>query len=45
MKGNWDIDLNTILNTSDPLENAPEYEIDKVIGSTEKDWKHLYLLK
>jgi hypothetical protein len=44
VKGNWDIDLNAILKTSDPMENAPEYDMDKVMGSTEKDGKVLYLL-
>jgi hypothetical protein len=34
--GNRDFDLNTILKTSDPIENPPEYHIDKVMGSTIK---------
>jgi hypothetical protein len=45
VKGNRDVDLNAILKTSDPIENAPEYDVDKVIGSTEKDGKVLYLVK
>jgi hypothetical protein len=45
VKGNRDVDLNTILKTSDPIENIPEYDIDKVMGSTEKDGKVLYLVK
>jgi hypothetical protein len=45
VKGNWDLDLNAILKTSDPIENAPEDDVDKVMRSTEKDWKVLYLVK
>jgi hypothetical protein len=33
------------VKTSDPIENAPEYDVDKVMGSTEKDGKILYLVK
>jgi hypothetical protein len=43
-KGNWDVDLIAVLTTSDPIENASEYDIDKVMGSTEKDGKILYLV-
>jgi hypothetical protein len=32
VKGNRDIDLNAVLITSNPIENAPEYDIDKVMG-------------
>jgi hypothetical protein len=35
VKENRDLNLNTVLNTSDPIENAAEYDIDKVMGSTE----------
>jgi hypothetical protein len=39
VKGHRDVDLNAIMKTSDPIENAPEYDIDKVMGSMEKDGK------
>jgi hypothetical protein len=45
VKGNRDVDLNAVLKTSDPIENAPAYDVDKVMGSTEKDSKDLYLVK
>jgi hypothetical protein len=45
VEGNRDVDLNAVLKTSDPIENAPEYDVDKVMGSTEKDGKVLYLVK
>jgi hypothetical protein len=45
VKGNRDVDLNAILKTSDPITNAPDYDEDKVMGSTEKDGKVLYLVK
>jgi hypothetical protein len=45
IKGDRDVDLNAILQTSDPIENAPEYDVDKVMGSTEQDGKVLYLEK
>jgi hypothetical protein len=45
IKGNRAVDLNAILKTSDPFENAPEYDVDKVMGSTENERKVLYLLK
>jgi hypothetical protein len=45
VKGNRDVDLNAVLKTSDPIESAPEYNIDKVMGSTEKDGKVLCLVK
>jgi hypothetical protein len=32
------------MNT-DPIENAPEYDIDKVMDSMEKEGKLLYLVK
>jgi hypothetical protein len=34
-----------MLNTSNPMENAPEYDTDKVLGSIEKDGKVVYLVK
>jgi hypothetical protein len=45
VKGNRDVDLNAVLKTSDPIENATEYDVDKVMGSTEKDSRVLYLVK
>jgi hypothetical protein len=45
VKGNRDVDLNAILKSSNPIENTPEYEVDKVMGSTEKDRRVLYLVK
>jgi hypothetical protein len=42
---NWDVDLNAVLKTFDPIENAPEYNVDKVMGSTDKDGKGLYLVE
>jgi hypothetical protein len=45
VKGNRDVDLNAVLKTSDSIKNAPEYDIDKVMGSTKKDGKVLYLVK
>jgi hypothetical protein len=36
IKSNCDGDLNAILKTSDPIENAPDYDIEEVIGSTEQ---------
>jgi hypothetical protein len=45
VKGNGDVDPNAVLKTSDPIENSPEYDIDKVIGSKNKDGKVLYLVK
>jgi hypothetical protein len=41
LKGNRDVDLIAVLKTSDYIENAPEYDVDKVMGSTEKDGKVL----
>jgi hypothetical protein len=45
VKGNRDVNLNAVLKTSDAIENAPEYDVDKVMGSTEKEGKVLYLVK
>jgi hypothetical protein len=45
IKGNWDVDLNAILKTSYPNKNTPEYDVDKVMGSTEKDGNVVYLVK
>jgi hypothetical protein len=45
VKGNRDVDLNAVLKTSDPIENAPEYDVDKVMGSTEKHRRVLPLVK
>jgi hypothetical protein len=39
------VDLNAVLKTSDPIQNAPEYAIDKVIGSSENYRKLLYPVK
>jgi hypothetical protein len=39
IKGNRDVDLNAILKMSDPIENAPDYDVDKVMGATENDAK------
>jgi hypothetical protein len=45
VKGNRDVDLNTVLKPSDCIKHAPEYDIDKVLGLTEQDVKVLYLVK
>jgi hypothetical protein len=45
VKRNRNVDLHTVLTTSEPIANTPEYDVDKVIGSTEKDGKVLYLVK
>jgi hypothetical protein len=45
VKSSGDVALNAVLKTSDFIENAPEYDIDKVMGAIEKDGKVLYLLK
>jgi hypothetical protein len=45
VKGKWDVDLNTVLKTSDTIQKTPEYEIDQVMGSTEKDGNVFYLVK
>jgi transposase InsO family protein len=45
VKGNQDVDLNAFLKNSDLIENASEYDVDKVLGSTEKDGKVLSLVK
>jgi hypothetical protein len=45
VKGNRDVDLNAVLKTSDPIGNAPEYDIDKVMGAIDKGGKLLYLVK
>jgi hypothetical protein len=45
VKGNRDVDLNAVLKSSDPIENAPKYDVDKVMGSTETDRRVLYLVK
>jgi hypothetical protein len=37
VKANWDVHLHAGLKTSDPIENAPKYDVDKVMGSTETD--------
>jgi hypothetical protein len=37
VKDHRDVDLNAIRYSSDPIENASEYDIDKVMGSTDKD--------
>jgi hypothetical protein len=41
VESNRDVDLITVLKISDPFENAPEYDVDKVMGSTDKDWQVL----
>jgi hypothetical protein len=45
LQGNRDVDLNVILKTSDPIANAAEYDIDKLMGMTEKASRVLYLVK
>jgi hypothetical protein len=45
VKGNQDVVLNAVRKTSDPIDNAPEYDVDIVMGSTEKDGAVLYLVK
>jgi hypothetical protein len=45
IKGNRNIGLNVVLNTGNLIENAHEYDLDKVIGSTDKDRRILYLGK
>jgi hypothetical protein len=45
VKGNRDLDLNLILPTSDPIDNAPEYDIHTVMGLIEQDRWVLDLLK
>jgi hypothetical protein len=45
VKDNQDGDLNTVLNTSEHIDNAPDYDIDTDMGSTENDGKGLYLAK
>jgi hypothetical protein len=44
LKGNQVIDLNSKLNTSDTIENTPEYEVEKVMGSTRRDIQVLCLI-
>jgi hypothetical protein len=39
VNGNRDVDLNAVLKTSDLITNAGEYDIDKVMGSTQKRWQ------
>jgi hypothetical protein len=41
VKDNGNVNLISVLNTSYPLETAPAYNIDKVMGSTKKDRKVL----
>jgi hypothetical protein len=43
--GNRDVDINAILNTSDPIENTLEYDVTKVMGSSEKLSQVLYVIK
>jgi hypothetical protein len=43
--GNRDMDLNAPPKTSDLVKNAREYDAHKAMGSTEQDWKVLYLVK
>jgi hypothetical protein len=45
VKGNRDFDINAILKTSNPIENAQEYDIDKVMGSKDNARKVLYRVK
>jgi hypothetical protein len=45
IKGNRDVNVEDILKNTDPIENAPEYDVDKVMNSMEKDGKVLYLVK
>jgi hypothetical protein len=45
LKGNHEVDLNVGLKTSDPIETACEYDLDKAMGSTENDRSILYLVK
>jgi hypothetical protein len=45
VKGNRDVNLNAVINTSDPIESPPDYDIDKVTCSVEKDGKISYLVK
>jgi hypothetical protein len=40
-----DLDLNAVLNTSDPIENTCDFGLDKVMGSTYKGRRVLYLVK
>jgi hypothetical protein len=42
VKGNWDVDLNAVLKSVDPIEHAPEYVEGKVMSSTGNDGKVLY---
>jgi hypothetical protein len=37
VKYNRVVESNAVQKTSDPIENGHEYEVNKVIGSTEKD--------
>jgi hypothetical protein len=45
VKGNRDVDFNAVLKPSNPIENAPDYDVNKVMGSTEIDVKVLYLVE
>jgi hypothetical protein len=45
VKAHRDLDLNAVLKPSDPIENAPEYDVAKVMSSTDNDRRVLYLVK
>jgi hypothetical protein len=45
IKGNRNLNVEDILKNTDPIENAPEYDIDTDIDSMDKDGKVLYLVK
>jgi hypothetical protein len=45
VKSNREVDVNAVLKTSNPIENAPECGVDRFMGSTEKDGKVLSMVK
>ena len=45
VQGNREVNLDDVLRQSDPVENSPEYDVDKIMGSTQRGKKVLYLVK
>jgi hypothetical protein len=43
--GGKEVNIDEILQSAAPVESAPEYDVDRIMGSSEKNGKVLYLVK
>jgi hypothetical protein len=43
--GGKEVNIDEILQSAAPVESAPEYDVAKIMGSSEKNRKVLYLVK